>query len=374
MSKYYVGLMSGTSIDAIDAVIVDLSQNSLKSTPLIIQTHSHPYPHDIHDDILSLCQPGENEIERLGQLDMQVGHVFANATRTLLTKANLAASDIIAIGSHGQTVRHQPNVDNPFSIQIGNPTVIARQTGITTVADFRNADIAAGGQGAPLVPAFHNQLFGSSGINRVVLNIGGIANITTLSANPQHPVTGFDTGPGNILMDAWTQEYFDQAFDDDGELSHRGTANATLLEALLSDPYFTSTPPKSTGREYFNMNWLTDYLEKLNGTFEPIDVLSTLNQLTVTTIATEIKKYAPDTTELLVCGGGVKNKTLMNKLAIELNNCNVVTTEKYNLDPDWVEAVAFAWLAKMALDNAPGNIPTVTGAKHEVILGGIYKA
>ncbi len=369
MSKYYVGLMSGTSIDAIDAAIVDFAQN----TPTIIQTHSHPYATETHQEILALCQAGENEIERMGQLDMQVGLAFANATRTLLSKANIVATDIIAIGSHGQTIRHLPKASNPFSLQIGNPATIALQTGITTVADFRNADIAAGGQGAPLVPAFHDAVFGSSGVNRVILNIGGIANLTILGATEQHQVSGFDTGPGNILMDAWTQEYFNLPFDEGGELAHRGTVISGLLEALLTDPYFTEPPPKSTGREYFNMNWLTDYLENMDNPFAPTDILSTLNQLTIATIIADINKYAAETTELLVCGGGAKNKTLMNKLASELNNCNVATTEKYSLDPDWVEAAAFAWLAKMALDGNPGNVPTVTGAKQRVVLGGIYK-
>lgn len=369
MSKYYLGLMSGTSIDAIDAAIVDLGQR----TATIIHTHSHPYANEIREEIVALCQTGQNEIERMGQLDMQVGHAFANAARTLLSKANIAAADIIAIGSHGQTIRHLPNANNPFSLQIGNPATIALQTGITTVADFRNADIAAGGQGAPLVPAFHHHVFGSSGVNRVILNIGGIANLTILDAKEQHAVSGFDTGPGNILMDAWTQEYFNLSFDDEGELAHRGTVNSGLLKMLLTDPYFTEPPPKSTGREYFNMNWLTDYLGNLNKPFEPIDILSTLNQLTVSTIIADVNKYAADTTELLVCGGGAKNKTLMNKLASELNNCNVATTEKYGVNPDWVEAAAFAWLAKMALNGHPANVPAVTGAKRSVILGGIYK-
>jgi len=369
MAEYYVGLMSGTSIDAIDAVLVDLAENS----PKILQTYSYPFPQDIHKEILSLCEITDNEIVRTGMLDMQLGHLFANATRTLLSNADVDPSTIIAIGSHGQTIRHQPEGDHPFSLQIGNPAVIALQTGINTVADFRNADIAAGGQGAPLVPAFHDQAFGSSGVNRVILNIGGIANITVLPADT-HQVTGFDTGPGNTLMDAWMQEYFNQKYDDGGQLAHQGTINKALLNSLLQDPYFAQTPPKSTGREYFNLGWLSDYLEQLDATFEPQNILSTLTELSALTIANAIQQHAPAATEVLVCGGGTKNQYLLSRLSDLLSTCNVDTTQKYGLDPDWVEAVAFAWLAKQAIEGKPGNIPSVTGARQAVILGGIYKA
>ena len=368
MAEYYVGLMSGTSVDAIDAVLVDLADNSSE----ILQTHSCPFPRDIRKEILCLCEITDNETGRTGILDMQLGHLFANATRTLLSNAGVDPSTIIAIGSHGQTIRHQPEGDHPFSLQIGNPAVIALQTGINTVADFRNADIAAGGQGAPLVPAFHDQAFGSSGINRVILNIGGIANITVLPADT-HQVTGFDTGPGNTLMDAWMQEYFNESYDDGGQLAHQGTINKELLNSLLQDPYFAQAPPKSTGREYFNLSWLSDYLEKLDSTFEPRDILSTLTELSALTIANAISQYAPATTEVLVCGGGTKNQYLLSRLSGLLSNSNVDTTRKYGLDPDWVEAVAFAWLAKQAIEGKPGNIPSVTGAKHPVVLGGIYK-
>lgn len=369
MSELYIGLMSGTSIDSIDAVLVDLSSHD----PRVLNAHSHLIPEDIREQILSLCQAGDNEIERMGQLDMQLGNLFANAVRTLLSHADKTV-EIKGIGSHGQTIRHCPGADNPFSLQIANPAVIALQTGITTIGDFRNADIAAGGQGAPMVPAFHQHVFGASGINRVIVNIGGIANITTLAADTSIPVTGFDTGPGNILMDSWMRAYFNEAYDEDGQLAHQGTCNKKLLDLLLNDGYFTQAPPKSTGREYFNLDWLSDYLEQLDETFEPANILATLNELTATTIANDIMKYAPDTTEVLICGGGAKNMTLLNNLMKLLGNCEVNTTAKYALDPDWVEAVAFAWLAKQCLSGETGNLPSVTGARHAVILGGIYKA
>ena len=315
----------------------------------------------------------------MGRLDKELGVLFADATTTLLASPECKDLNISAIGSHGQTIRHLPKGQHPFSLQIANPAMIAAKTGITTVADFRTADMIAGGQGAPLVPAFHAEIFSSSKVNRVVLNLGGIGNITILPATTCTDTNisrtiGFDTGPGNLLMDSWTQQHFNKAYDDNGQLATQGNINTNLLETLLSDPYFSEKPPKSTGREYFNLDWLNNYLSKLETPLNPLDVLSTLNALTITTVTNDIQTYAAETREVLVCGGGTKNSTVLNGLANTLKSCQVVTTEKYGIHPDWVEAVAFAWLAKRTLAGESGNIPSVTGASKHVILGGIYKA
>ena len=375
MSQHFIGLMSGTSIDSIDAVLVDFST----AAPAIIQTHSHSIPDELRQEILSLCQPGDNEIERMGQLDKQLGELFANAVKILLSQPECKNINVNAIGSHGQTIRHLPKGPHPFSLQIANPAMIAAQTGITTIGDFRTADIIAGGQGAPMVPAFHANIFCADDSNRVILNLGGIGNITILPAGSlsdptQTNITGFDTGPGNLLMDSWTQQHFDKAYDDNGQLAKQGVVNNKLLAILLNDAYFGEKPPKSTGREYFNLDWLNRYLSNFTDTISPLDTLSTLNALTITTVANDILNYAPATTEVLVCGGGTKNSTVLEGLANALTSCQISTTEKYGIHPDWVEAVAFAWLAKRTLAGESGNIPSVTGARQHVILGGIYKA
>jgi anhydro-N-acetylmuramic acid kinase len=292
----------------------------------------------------------------------------------VLRKSGLAKKDIRAIGSHGQTLRHRPRAAHPFTLQIGNPSVIAERTGITTVADFRARDMAAGGQGAPMVPAFHHQMFHSAQRNRVIVNIGGIANVTCLPAVAAQPVSGFDTGPGNTLLDQWVHRHHAQARDDAGQWAASGRASRELLELLLSDPYFAAAPPKSTGREHFNMEWLQGHLKKLAVPLAAADVQATLVQLTAHSIARAIRGVLPQTQEAFVCGGGSHNRELMAALAGSLSGIAVATTEALGLSPDWVEAAAFAWLAHQTLEGQPGNVPTVTGAKHAVILGGIYKA
>jgi len=371
MPELFVGLMSGTSLDAIDAVLVDLAS----PTPQQIAVHSHPLPTALRTQLLALCHGGTaDELRRTAELDVRLGSLFAEATFSLLQRAAIPASAVRAIGSHGQTVRHEPDGDSPFSVQIGDPNVIAQITGITTVADFRRSDIASGGQGAPLVPAFHAAVLRSTDEDRVALNIGGMANITVLPSNPEQAVTGFDTGPGNVLMDAWAARHLGTPQDNEGRWAGSAQRHEPLLAALLSDAYFQRPPPKSTGREHFNMAWLEARLAQLDTEPEPAQVQASLVALTAQSCAAAIQRYAPHTQQVLVCGGGVHNVTLMQQLADALPGKRVVSTQTLGLDPDWVEALAFAWLAKQTLAGKPGNLPSVTGAKASVVLGGIYLA
>jgi anhydro-N-acetylmuramic acid kinase len=275
-----------------------------------------------------------------------------------------------AIGSHGLTVRHQASGAYPFSLQIGDPNRIAHITGITTVADFRRRDVAAGGQGAPLVPVFHAAAFRSAEENRVVLNLGGIANITVLPADPASPVIGFDAGPGNGLLDFWMQRHKGQNYDTGGAWAARGRVIPDLLRALRDEPYFSLPPPKSTGKELFNPSWLGGKIRDFAAT-EPVDVQATLAELTALSVAEAIGQYASETRRLLVCGGGTHNADLLGRLRL-LVGCPVESTEKFGIAPDWVEAMAFAWLARQTLLGQPGNLMEVTGANTPVVLGGIY--
>lgn len=365
MMDKYIGLMSGTSMDAIDAVLVSFEA----STPRLLAHHSLPLDDALRADLSSLQQSGKDELNRMAQLDIHMARLFAKAVMELLQQAGCQASEIIAIGSHGQTIRHIPAGDFPTSFQIGDPNLIAELTGITTVADFRRRDMAAGGQGAPLVPAFHNQVFRSNGINRVIVNIGGIANITILPAASGDPVIGFDTGPGNGLMDVWIHKQLDRNVDLNGKWAAQGKIIPDLLNRMLEDKYFTLPAPKSTGKEYFHLDWL----ENLVGKKMPSeDVQATLCELTATSITNAIKQSAPGTDEIFVCGGGVYNQTLMQRLSDLLNPVKVGSTDELGLSPDWVEAICFAWLAKQTLHRQPSNLPSVTGANHNVVLGGIF--
>jgi anhydro-N-acetylmuramic acid kinase len=370
MSDYYVGLMSGTSADGIDAALVDFTNTA----PTIIATHYTPHTPQIREKIFALSQKGEDEIRRLAELDVILGHAFANATNHLLQQTNITAKKVKAIGSHGQTIRHYPHQQYGYSLQIGDANIIAAKTGITTVADFRRKDIALGGHGAPLVPAFHHAMFASNKTNRAIVNIGGIANITLLPKKSIEGIVGFDTGPGNALLDTWIETHRKQSHDERGEWGAQGVVQPDLLELLLADPYFTLTAPKSTGREYFNLYWLKSYLHKVNRTTNAIDVQATLVELTAQTIITAIQSYLPDG-DILICGGGAHNLYLMLRLqALAGEQYALDTTEAYGIHPDWVEAVAFAWLAKQTMHRLPGNLPSVTGASKAAILGGIYYA
>ena len=357
--------MSGTSMDGIDAAVVSFDDSRVE----LHATLNQPYPETLRDDLLRAANtPVDSPIEGIGELDRTAGEYFRDAANAVLRQAGIDADDVIAIGSHGQTVRHQPDAATPYSLQIGNPDTIARGTGITTVADFRSADIAAGGQGAPLVPPFHDWLFGGTGKPRAILNIGGIANLTLLGS-PGDTVTGFDTGPGNTLLDRWIQLRCNRAFDRDGAWAAEGKVVDSLLERLLSCPYFAKPPPKSTGLEEFNLAWLTGH-EVLE--YEAQDVQATLSALTANTIARDILEYAPSTEEIFVCGGGVHNADLLGRLARILPEVRIDSTASVGLHPDWVEAAAFAWLAMRTMNNQAGNLPSVTGASRKVVLGAIH--
>jgi anhydro-N-acetylmuramic acid kinase len=365
--ELYIGLMSGTSMDGIDAALVRLEDDRIE----LADSLHHPWPEALIADIRAMAAGGSTSLDRLGRLDAAVGEAFAAAALNLLQQNSLAANEVSAIGSHGQTLCHGPLGPHPYSLQIGDPNRIAEQTGITTVADFRRRDIAAGGQGAPLVPAFHRAFLHSAEENRVVLNIGGIANITLLPAAENSAVTGYDTGPGNCLMDRWIGRHRQQHYDAGGAWAAEGQLQPELLWRLLEDPYFSQPPPKSTGTEYFTLDWL---LQRLPADISPVDVQATLAGLTARSIADAIRDSQPDTERLLICGGGIHNQRLMLLLDIELPGITVESTAQHGMDPDWVEAMAFAWLARQTLKKKPGNLPTVTGAGHSRVLGGIYQA
>lgn len=364
-SEAYIGLMSGTSMDGIDAVLVRFAAGR---APTVLATHTHSWPPDTLERLRGAAAGDPVDSTTLASLDSEAGEIFAQAA---LAVASSHRAPIMAIGSHGQTVAHCPNGAYPATLQLGNPAVIAERTGITTVADFRRRDIAAGGQGAPLVPAFHAAVFRAPDIDRAVVNIGGIANVTVLAADPAQPVRGFDTGPGNCLMDAWINECKGLRFDDEGRLAAAGTTDPSLLERLLADPYFATKSPKSTGTDYFSLTWLRRFIAPSH--HDAADVQATLAALTARSIAEALRDALPSVGEVLVCGGGVHNRVLMGLLQDQLP-CPVRSTASAGMDPDWIEAVAFAWLASRALERLPGNLPTVTGARGPRILGAIYPA
>ncbi|MDH3614738.1 MAG: anhydro-N-acetylmuramic acid kinase [Gammaproteobacteria bacterium] len=367
MGDFYIGLISGTSIDGIDAALVKFEESSLD----ILHTREHCYPDELRRQLTdAVREPQQCAIDAVGQLDRWVGECFRDAANALLKDAGVDAAAIAAIGSHGQTLRHRPDAPHPFTLQIGDPSVIAKGTGITTIADFRRADLALGGQGAPLTPLFHECLFRQPDSNRVVVNIGGIANITILRGD-EAATTGFDTGPGNTLLDAWTSRHRGQPFDKGGSWAAQGKVDKDLLSQLLADPYFAARPPKSTGFEHFNLDWLA--AAGIDG-LDAQDVQATLSALTATSIAAAIQHYAGDTSAVFVCGGGAHNADLMRKLGAALPGVQVRSTEAGGLDPDWVEAVAFAWLARRTLQKLPGNLTSVTGATRSAVLGAIYPA
>lgn len=368
---YYIGLMSGTSLDALDAALVDFSDK----TPRLVATSTTDWPASLKHQLLSLCSPGENEIARMGAADHLLGKLSAQACQNLLEQAGVTANQVAAIGSHGQTIRHQPAGSTPYTVQIGDPNLIAQSTGITTIADFRRRDMAAGGQGAPLAPAFHAAVFHSNTKNRALVNIGGMSNLTLLAADSTQSITGFDTGPGNVLIDCWCQQHLGKSFDNAGKWARSGTVIPQLLQQLLSDSYFSSPPPKSTGRERFNQAWLNQQLKESQLSISTEDVAATLTELTAQSICHDLRQHFPDCEELLVCGGGAHNTYLLERIANSAPAGVVIdSTEKLGIAPDWVEAVAFAWFAKQTLEREPSNLPAVTGASTQCVLGGIYYA
>ncbi|QFU21665.1 anhydro-N-acetylmuramic acid kinase [Shewanella eurypsychrophilus] len=370
MSKdYYIGLMSGTSMDGVDAVLVDFSAQQ----PKLIAKHSEDIPTHTLNGLQRLCLPGNDEINLLGQLDRSVGQLFGTAVNALLAKAGIEKQQVIAVGSHGQTVRHMPNLDMGFTLQIGDPNSIAVATGIDVIADFRRKDIALGGQGAPLVPAFHQQMFAKKDTARLILNIGGISNITYLPADvTTQPVIGFDTGPGNTLIDAWCLQTNGQAYDEDGAWAASGQTDVKLLTHLLSHSYFSQGFPKSTGRELFNQAWLEQQVAAF-GYLNQADIQSTLLDVTCHSIAKDTLSLSEEG-ELFVCGGGAFNGELMKRLEQLLPQYKICTTSALGIDPQWVEGIAFAWLAMRFHKKLPGNLPAVTGASREAILGSFFPA
>lgn len=321
---------------------------------------------------LRAMQAGSPLIDML-RLDHRLGLLFADTALRLISEAGMDKREIRAIGSHGQTIWHAPMDRAPHTLQIGDPNLIAWRTGIVTIADFRRMDMAAGGQGAPLAPAFHAQVFRDPGHDRAIVNIGGIANLSLIPGDPQASVSGFDTGPGNALLDDWAARHLRTPYDVDGAWAASGQVHDDLLSRLLADRYFAARPPKSTGREYFNLRWLDQYLAPITPTPGAADVQATLVELTARSIARAVKNAAPAARQVLVCGGGAHNRTLMTRLKRALAGWEVLSTGQIGVDPEAVEAMCFAWLAKRRLEGQPGNLPAVTGAAEPVVLGGIYE-
>lgn len=367
-SGLYLGLISGTSADGIDAALVRFEG---PGRPTVITAHTFAYEPSLLADVLSLSQTASQvTLDRIAQLDHRIGVAFADAASKLLDAAEIEPSAVTAIGSHGQTLRHAPIGAMPFSWQIGDPNLIAERTGITTVADFRRRDVAAGGQGAPLMPAFHHAMLAASDEDVALLNLGGIANLTLLPH--QGPVIGFDAGPANGLMDAWILEHQGQRFDAAGAFAASGVIHPALLETLLADPYFTLPPPKSTGRDHFHLGWLRQHIGSLE--IHAADVQATLLELTAQSIANATAIYLPAAARMLVCGGGVHNPVLMSRLSALLPKVRVESTAQIGIDPDFVEAAGFAWLARQTLNGHAGNLPEVTGARGLRVLGAIHPA
>lgn len=358
-----IGLMSGTSLDGVDAVLVDFSTGR----PRTLATHWLGFPAELRHQALLLQTPQYDEVHSAALFSNALAHCYAKAIAEMLALDHAKSGRVAAIGCHGQTIRHRPT--DGYSIQLNNPALLAELTGLPVVADFRSRDIAAGGQGAPLVPAFHAAVFGDPALHRVILNIGGIANLTDLP--PGRPVRGFDCGPGNLLMDAWIERHQGLRYDDAGEWASQGRKIPDLLNKLLADTFFSRKPPKSCGRDEFNLAWLES---QMNGNERPEDVQATLLELSAQSAAEAVRCHCGKPKELFVCGGGARNLSLMARLQHHLTDCRVASTDFLGQPADWVEATAFAWLAWRTLNSQPGNLPEVTGARGQRILGAIYPA
>jgi anhydro-N-acetylmuramic acid kinase len=360
--ELYVGLMSGTSLDGIDAVLADFAA----STPLVSTVYS-PLADPLRLELGALLEPGHDELNRSALLGNALARAYAQVTRTLLASARVSIEDIAAIGCHGQTVRHQPG--RGYTIQLVNGALLAELAGARVVCDFRSRDVAAGGQGAPLVPAFHAAMFRHPVRNRVIVNLGGIANLTWLPANGE--IAGFDCGPANALLDGWAELHLGTRYDGEGRWAAGGTVLPDLLARFSADPYFSQPPPKSTGREYFNLEWVRARLAEDR---RPQDVQATLAELGAAALAQAIGSHCPQADEVYLCGGGVANADLVGRIDRMLQDCAVASIARLGVDPDWVEALAFAWLARATLAGRPGNVPGVTGARGSRVLGCIYPA
>ncbi|MCY4356941.1 MAG: anhydro-N-acetylmuramic acid kinase [Gammaproteobacteria bacterium] len=366
-SELYIGLISGTSVDGVDCALVDLKSEQ----PQLVAAKTYPLPDDLRRFLLSLSKAQTHTLSDLGKANVVLGREFATAANSLLAETGKIKNDIVAIGSHGQTIWHEPDSEFPFSWQLGDPNSIAEQTGITTVADLRSRDIAAGGQGAPLAPLLHQVVFASPAGNRAIINIGGISNLTWLPK--AGPALAYDIGPGNLLMDYWIYKNKRMSYDQDGQWATSGQVDQELLDILFADDYFTRQPPKSTGREHFNGPWLESKLTGLGRGLTPQDVQATLLQLTAISIANELNTRFP-ATEVYVCGGGCQNKALMQTLQQTAVDCAVHSTSTLGVDPDWVEAIAFAWMAQAAMENRTFDTRPFTGASRKLSLGAIYRA
>ena len=367
--RLFIGLMSGTSLDGVDGVLADFSGTQ----PRVLTHRAMPFPPAHKQELLALNTPADNELHRAALAANALVHVYAQTVHALLTDTQTQASAICAIGAHGQTVRHQPGAydGTGYTLQLNNPALLAELTGIDVVADFRSRDVAAGGQGAPLVPVFHQGVFGQAHHTVGVLNLGGIANLSVLHANGD--VVGFDCGPGNALLDYWCLTHTGQAYDDNGAWGASGTVIEPLLHALLAEPFLQQTPPKSTGRDLFHPTWLATQLSGFT-TAKAADVQATLTAFTARACVNDVQRHAPDATELIVCGGGALNGALMQGLQAELPHLQVLSSAERGMPPLQVEAAAFAWLARQTVLGLPGNLPKVTGAQGARILGGIFKA
>jgi len=354
-------------MDGVDAVLVDFKSKK----PHVVATHTEEISSQLLKNLHLLADPTTSDINLLGESDKLCGELFAASVNNLLKKTTISSKQIIAIGSHGQTIRHMPNSRYPFSMQIGDACTIAVKTGIDTIADFRRKDIALGGQGAPLVPAFHQTVFSDSCHDRIILNIGGISNITYLS-HEGHDTYGFDTGPGNTLLDLWYKKHHSDDYDNAGSWAATGKVHQSLLTKMFEHSYFAQSPPKSTGRELFNLSWLNQHIKDLPHLI-PQDIQATLSQLTAQSIAEEIKKQS-SSIDIFICGGGVFNKDLICRLQKLLPAANISSTIELGVEPQWVEGMAFAWLAYCFVNNKTSNLPEVTGAEKAAILGTLYPA
>lgn len=371
MSELYIGLMSGTSLDGVDAVLADFSM----VRPRVLGHSSTPLPPQLKSELLALNSPTDNELHRAALAANGLIRVYAEQVHTLLHRCQVPASAVRAIGAHGQTVRHRPQEfdGTGYTLQLNQPALLAELCGIDVVADFRSRDIAAGGQGAPLVPPFHQAFFARDAQTLAVLNIGGISNITIVHPQTPERVSGYDCGPGNALMDAWCQTHTGAPFDDGGRWAAQGTVHAGLLARLRDEPFLAKAPPKSTGRDLFNTPWLQARLAQ-GDTLPPQDVQATLTEFTAQVCADSVAASAPGCEALVVCGGGALNAHLMARLQAALPGCRVASSEQFGLPPLQVEATAFAWLARQAVERKPASITNVTGARGARILGAIYPA
>jgi anhydro-N-acetylmuramic acid kinase len=376
MPELYIGLMSGTSLDGVDGVLADFAGGTLR----VVCHASAPFTPELKAELLALNTAGNNELHRAALAANALVRIYAAVTSGLLRTAHLKPGDVTAIGAHGQTVRHRPQefdatpgVAGGYTLQLNNPALLAELTGIAVAAEFRTRDVAAGGQGAPLVPAFHREVFGVAGQASAVLNIGGISNLSLLGADASSPLLGFDCGPGNALMDHWCQRHTGQPFDRDGAWAAQGQVQAPLLASLLADAYLAKAPPKSTGRDLFNPDWLAARLAPFTS-LAPVDVQATLTQFTARACADDVGRYGPLSRSLIVCGGGALNGTLMRRLQALLPGLGVSSSAAHGLPPLEVEAAAFAWLARQLVLRRPGNLASVTGAKGARVLGALYPA